>query len=434
MHHPSSVSRPPRLEMSTAGRPPGRRAQVEALFDAAVDLTPTARRALLDARCAEQPSLRHEVSRLLAHARPTTLDPGRTSDPSRGWSPSRVMRAIDASRFEPPDWMRPGTSIGHYELIRRLGVGGMSTVFLARDTQLGRQVAMKFLHRADPGFENEARVTARCEHPHIVRIYGLGAWRGCPFMVLEYMPGRTLRAVLAEHIERAGPGGRRGLPPREVRDIMLPVARALEAAHARGVAHCDLKPENIILGDDGTAKVLDFGIARFVEGAPQPGAVVGTPAYMSPEQLRGEGLDHRTDLWSMGVMLFEMLTGRMPFEDLQSQLDALLDSDPPRPIPRVDAAGLGRFEPLVRACLEPAPDKRLASAAALVEGLSDLKQKRRIPIDEGHGLAGLAPAPSDGAPLRPGGRDRLGQVLRAAQARGRRILIVVDWVEETIVE
>lgn len=397
MHHPSPLDRAPRPETFPTQRPPGRRTQVEALFDAAVDLDPTARRALLDARCAGQPSLRREVSRLLAYAQPTTVDPGQTRDSRRGWSPSQVVRAVEASRFEPPDWMRPGTSIGHYELIRQLGVGGMSTVFLARDTQLGRRVAMKFLHRADHGFENEARVTARCEHPHIVRIYGLGAWRGCPFMVLEYMPGRTLRRVLAEHAERAGVDGDGGLPLRQVCEIMLPVARALEAAHSQGVVHCDLKPENIMLGDDGTAKVLDFGIARLVESAPRPGAVVGTPAYMSPEQLRGEALDHRTDLWSMGVMLFEMLTGRQPFGDLEAQLDALLEPGGARPIETADVAQLDRLEPLVRACLEPGQDDRPDSASVLVEGLSDPRQRRLTPLDEAHVFAGLAPFQADDA-------------------------------------
>ena len=390
MQHALSADRLLDSRMCTAQRPPGRRAQVEALFDAAVDLDPPARRSLLDARCAGQPSLRHEVSRLLAYAQPTTLDPAQTAAPGRGWSPSRIVRAVEASAFAPPDWMRPGTSIGHYELIRRLGVGGMSTVFLARDTQLGRRVAMKFLHRADHGFENEARVTARCEHPHIVRIYGLGAWRGWPFMVLEYMPGRTLRDVLAE---RAGSDG--GLPVRQVCEIMRPVARALEAAHGQGVVHCDLKPENIMLGDDGVAKVLDFGIARLVECTARSGAVVGTPAYMSPEQLRGEPLDHRTDLWSMGVMLFEMLTGRMPFGDLDAQLDALLDPEQPPHLPAT--AGLGRLEALVRACLEPSTDRRLDSAAALVAALSDPRPHRRRPIDEAHVFAGLAPFQADDA-------------------------------------
>lgn len=351
--------------------PPTRRRLVEALFHAAVDLPPAARERLLDARCADRPTLRREVSLLLAHAAPTG-EPSTTRDPG----PTRAVRTrsllpAGAPRFDPPDWMRPGTAIGEYTLIRRLGRGGMSTVFLARDARLARRVAIKFLHRGSEAFEDEARVTARCEHPHIVRIYALGAWRGCPFMVLEHASGDTLRQALADRAALDPPGDGPGpwMPEAEVARIMLPVAQAMAAAHREGVVHCDLKPENVVLDERVGPKVLDFGIARLLEAGPAAGAVVGTPPYMSPEQLRGEAVDHRTDLWSAGVMLFEMLTGRRLFAGLTEQIHAFFD--PAVPLAALDAADdrLGRLAPAVRACLAPDPDHRMADAGALVAAL-----------------------------------------------------------------
>lgn len=370
--------------------------RVEALFDAAVDLPPAERAALLDSHCAERPTLRREVEVLLAYADMATDGAFAASTPQWSLRTAAVLTGT-APPFEPPEWMRPGTAIEQYELIRPLGSGGMSTVFLARDTQLARRVAIKFLHRPEDGFEGEARVTARCEHPHIVRIYAVGAFRGSPFIVLEHIAGEPLRGLIAaSRIALAagrsdGARAYHGLPVRQVAELMAPVARALEAAHGHGVVHCDLKPENIVVDRDGSPKVLDFGIARLIEGGLAPGALVGTPPYMSPEQLRGEPLDHRTDLWSAGVILFEMRTGTLPFEDLDAQISAAFGAPTPPAALAEAAPHLGPLHGLIEACLQPDPARRPATAAALADELETLLRGRTQPADEDHAFAGLAP-------------------------------------------
>ncbi|HSP80482.1 MAG TPA: serine/threonine-protein kinase, partial [Myxococcaceae bacterium] len=228
--------------------------------------------------------------------------------------------------------MGPGSHIHHYELIRELGRGGMGTVFLARDTRLGRRVAIKFLHTEDPEltrrFILEARATARCSHENIVIIYEVGEFLDSPYMVLEFLNGQPLNKLIK---------GQRLPPPRAV-ELMVPVVRALACAHEQGIVHRDLKPENILVTDSGAIKVLDFGIAKVLRDeeplaaqsvevsalSPEDsnltrnGALMGTMAYMSPEQWgNGVPIDHRTDIWAVGIMLFRMLAGRHPLEPLR---------------------------------------------------------------------------------------------------------------------
>jgi serine/threonine protein kinase len=224
--------------------------------------------------------------------------------------------------------LQPGAVIKHYELIRKLGAGGMGLVFLARDTRLGRLVAVKFLLEhtgtAATRFLIEARTTAQCRHENIVVIYDIDEVHGSPYMVLEYVEGRTLREAMADPApDRAQMAVER----------MLPVARALCRAQGMGIVHRDLKPENILLSDAGQIKVLDFGIAKQVVelaqttpaltgsrdaimGLTQDGALVGTMPYMSPEQWHGDSLDVRSDIWSAGIILFELATGAHPLEPL----------------------------------------------------------------------------------------------------------------------
>jgi serine/threonine protein kinase len=214
-----------------------------------------------------------------------------------------------------------GTTVQHYRIDTRLGAGGMGEVYRAEDVRLGRAVALKFLPpslKADPDSRarllNEARAASMLKSPNIAVTYDIGEHRGSDFIVMEYVEGELLSARAAK-----GP-----LPIREVVEVGLQVSEALDEAHARGIVHRDIKSANLIRTDRGLVKVLDFGLAKFLNPAisdaavTQPqmtmaGMVVGTVSYMAPEQALGHAVDHRADLFSLGVVLYELSTGRMPF-------------------------------------------------------------------------------------------------------------------------
>ena len=217
----------------------------------------------------------------------------------------------------------------------------MGEVFRAHDTRLGRDVALKILPRAfgaDPErrsrFEREARVLATLNHPHIGAIYGVEDADGVPALVLELVDGVTL----ADHLKRIHRSSGRGLPVPEALQIAQQMAEALEAAHERGIVHRDLKPANVVLTEAGSVKVLDFGLAKAMSDADRlphatdtrMGVLMGTPAYMSPEQARGAKVDRRTDVWSFGCVLFEMLAGRPVFagDSIPETLTAVLHAPP----------------------------------------------------------------------------------------------------------
>jgi serine/threonine protein kinase/tetratricopeptide (TPR) repeat protein len=284
--------------------------------------------------------------------------------------------------------LAPGTHLGHYEILALLGAGGMGEVYCARDPRLDRHVAIKVLPAQlthDPDalarFEREAKAVAALSHPNIVAIHHFATDGGMHFVVMELLAGETLRSRL----------GRSPLGWRKVVEIGIAIADGLAAAHAKGIIHRDLKPENIFLTSDGQVKILDFGLARFKRTGPsqeltltspisptQPGAVMGTAGYMSPEQVRGEEAAAPSDIFAFGCVLYEMSTGRSPFAHQTGveTLAAILKDDPPAP----DTLGRGippELERLIAHCLEKNPGDRFQSARDLAFDLRAISNTAR---------------------------------------------------------
>ncbi len=305
--------------------------------------------------------------------------------------------------------LAPGTRLGPYEVLAPLGAGGMGEVYRARDTRLHREVAVKVLPAAvadDPHalsrFEREARALAALSHPAILALFDIGREAGLAYAVTELLEGETLRAAL-----RRGP-----LPWREALDAAVAAADGLEAAHERGIVHRDLKPENVFRCSDGRVKVLDFGLAKAEPVAPEdptaslptfetsPGSVVGTVGYMAPEQLRGLGVDHRADVFSLGCVLHELLTGRRAFPGRTSSevIAAVLHDEPA--LTGYPAAAPGSVREIVARCLRKEPAERFASARdvghslrAILSGSTPaLPEPRRVPSGRRRGLPALAAA------------------------------------------
>jgi TolB-like protein len=276
-----------------------------------------------------------------------------------------------------------GTRLGPYEILSPLGAGGMGEVYRARDTRLDREVALKVIHpqlAADADrlarFEQEAKAAARLDHPNILVVHDVGTHEGSPYIVSELLEGESLRELLGSP-----------LPPRKAVDFALQVAHGLSAAHEKGIVHRDLKPENVFVRKDGRIKILDFGVAKLTQpssgaldtkeataAATEPGVVLGTVGYMSPEQVQGRPLDARSDIFSLGVVLYEMLSGKRPFHrgTAPEILTAILREEPP------DLAEANRnippeLERIVRHCLEKEPDRRFHSASDVVFGLETLR-------------------------------------------------------------
>src|SRR5256885_1651893 len=269
-----------------------------------------------------------------------------------------------------------GTTLGPYEVLAHIGAGGMGDVWRARDRRIGRDVALKVLPEAYlPGdervrrFEQEARAAGALNHPGLVTIFDVGTMEGCPYIVMEMLEGETLRDALGE----VNPAP---LPLRRSVDYAIQISTALAVAHEKGIIHRDLKPENLFITADGRVKILDFGLAKLAEDAKDAddrhrtgrhltstGMVVGTPGYMSPEQVRAQPLDYRTDIFSLGAVLYEMLGGRRAFDrdTAVETMNAVLKDDPP-PLAAKVPVSLGA---IVRHCLEKNPRERFQSARDL---------------------------------------------------------------------
>jgi eukaryotic-like serine/threonine-protein kinase len=232
-----------------------------------------------------------------------------------------------------PELTRDTLVDGRYRVIRRLGAGGMAEVYCAEDQQLGRQVALKLLYRrfAEDDefverFRREASAAAGLQHPNIVQVFDRGRWDGTYYIAMEFLPGRSLKQIVHDH---------GALEPDLAADLTIQILQAARFAHRRGVVHRDLKPQNVLVDDEGRAKVADFGIARAgASDMTETGSVMGTAQYLSPEQAQGEPVDARSDLYSIGVVLYELLTGVVPF-DAESPVTVALKQVSEAPVPAI---------------------------------------------------------------------------------------------------
>jgi Tol biopolymer transport system component len=349
------------------------------LVDAALELPREERGRFLAAECAGDDELRREAESFLdAHERraPDFMEQPAISIAARGL-------AREAHAGGKPGATRVGFEVGPYRVERLLGAGGMGEVYLALDTRLGRRVALKILparFTADAErvarFEREARAVSSLNHPNIVTVYDVGSGaEGLHFIATEYVEGRTLRELAA-----APP------PLKEVLSIAAQAAEALAAAHGAGVVHRDVKPDNVMARADGYVKVLDFGLAKLVEAGDAgprddaartaPGAVMGTARYMSPEQAAGERLDARTDLWSLGCVIYELATGVSPFAraDRVATLNAILNEEP-EPVTKHDPGLPAEIDRILSKALEKDRELRYQTASDLRADLRRLQRE-----------------------------------------------------------
>ena len=276
-----------------------------------------------------------------------------------------------------------GTQLGPYQILAPLGAGGMGEVYRARDSRLAREVALKTVSGALRGhpdrlarFEQEARAAARLNHPNILAVHDIGTHDGVPFVVSELLEGETL----ADRLRRGGP-----IPTRKVIEYAMQVAGGLVAAHEKGIVHRDLKPDNLFITRDGRIKILDFGLAKLTQtqvsaedatvlDRTEPGAIMGTTGYMSPEQVRGLTVDHRSDIFSLGVILFEMLLGTNPFrrDTAVDTMSAIVRDEPPELTTTLRGVSPA-LERVLRHCLEKRPEQRFQSARDLLFDLESIQ-------------------------------------------------------------
>jgi Tol biopolymer transport system component len=377
---------------------PERWERIGEIFHEAYPRSPEERAIYLDEVCEGDEALRREIDSLLAtdEAAADFLDHSALHD---------AAPLLDADR-DPDEWI--DARIGPYRILSFLGAGGMGEVYGAEDPRLHRRVALKLLHgtlEADPErlhrFLQEARAASRLTHPNILTIHDIGEFEGRPYLVTELLEGETLRERL-----RNGP-----LPLDRALEIALQVVQGLAAAHAQGIIHRDLKPENLFLTHHGQVKLLDFGLAKLIsepaadeEGkdpaiTTHPGILLGTVSYMAPEQLRHEEVDARSDLFSFGIVLHEMLTGERPFTgaSVAETMAAILHDEPPRL-----ATELGRLQSridrIVRRCLEKRPERRFQTALDLGFALETLETIEMDPPSSTWG--GGRPTPPEGSATR----------------------------------
>ncbi len=346
------------------------------LFHAALEKDPASRAEFLAQACGGDVELRAEIESLIAaHERPGSfLD---------------IAEVATDSGAEQRQDLEPGSVLGRYKITRTLGEGGMGKVYLAQDATLGRKVALKLLpqsfvtdHDRVRRFEQEARAASALNHPNILTIHEIGAEGNTRYIATEFVEGITLR----EHLKRFR------LKLTESLDLAIQIAAALSAAHAAGIVHRDIKPENLIVRPDGYVKVLDFGLAKLAPATPAtandsdslafapvtttPGMLMGTIVYMSPEQARGFEVDARTDIWSLGVVLYEMIAGRPPFEGhTNSDVLASVLNREPLPLTQPSPAVSAELERIVLKTLAKDPEERYQAIKDLLVDLRRHKQR-----------------------------------------------------------
>ncbi|MFN7926749.1 MAG: serine/threonine-protein kinase [Blastocatellia bacterium] len=342
--------------------------QIERLYHAALERAPAARAAFLAEACANDAALRREVEELLQYD-----DEAETFMQNN--AAVAVAQQLDSEELQATQTLLTGQQLGAYKILVPLGKGGIGEVFLALDTRLERKVALKLLPRdvaANPErlrrFVREAKAASALNHPHVATVYDIGAADGVSFIVMEYVEGQTLAAKIS------------GAPlPIEVVAIGSQIADALDEAHSKGITHRDLKPANVMLNERGQVKVLDFGLTKIsrppsiesnVSTLKQttPGIVMGTVPYMSPEQVLGREVDHRSDIFSLGVVLYEMATGKLPFAGANTveTLDRILHAEP-QALTQCNADAPADLERIVRRCLAKELDVRYQAAAVMGE-------------------------------------------------------------------
>src|SRR5256712_8078160 len=357
---------------------PERWQQLKQIFQSALERNPAERSAFLNQACADDPALRSEVESLI-------------SSHDQAGDSIEAMAAEAATEMLDDDQAGSivGKQIGHYEVLSLLGRGGMGEVFLAHDTSLGRKVALKLL-RSDftrneerlRRFRQEARAASALNHPNILTIHEIGHDGSLHFMATEYVEGETLR----QHLSRAR------LTMGQTLDVAVQVASALAAAHQAGIIHRDIKPEKTTGRTDGNVKVLDFGLAKLTEpktidtAAPTlpqvetaPGVVMGTFSYMSPEQARGLAVDARTDIWRLGVMIYEMAAGRQPFEgETTNDGLSLVLTEEPLPLAHSWPGVPAELERIVRKALRKDKEERYQTIKDLLIDLRSLRKELEL--------------------------------------------------------
>lgn len=365
--------------------------RVKEIFDVALRHSPKERPKFLDEICAGDQTLLREVESLLS-----------SFDDAESFMEKPLVDEMAEATTIKKAVFGKGQRLRHYEIVEQIGAGGMGEVYLAEDTRLGRRVALKLLPAASVSDQEannrlwrEAQAAATLDHPHICAIHEISEAEGCSFIVMQYIVGETL----ADKLRR----GKMNLP--EVLDIAIQVADALEEAHAHGIIHRDIKPANIIVSDRGQAKVLDFGMAKFAaenleaksragtaNALSRSGAIMGTVPFMSPEQVRGEQLDRRTDIFSFGVMLYEMSSGRQPFarETEAETISAILRDEPAL------AEMPDELRSIVRKCLMKYRRQRYQTARDLQADLRETQRRFGTGASAPATTEMLVAQPSDG--------------------------------------
>lgn len=344
--------------------PPDRLQEVKKLFAAALEKQPHERSAYLDRFCLE-PDVRRQVESLIA-------------------AHERHEQVLENQSVSAGETLSGGAKVGPYEILAPLGAGGMGIVYRARDVRLEREVAIKFLpahslvdQAARGRFRKEALALAKVNHPNIASVYDIGEANGADYLVMEYIPGESLAQKL-----KSG-----ALPVADAMSLASQVAAALQEAHDRGIVHRDLKPANIIVTPKGYVKVLDFGLAKLLateedESAPtlsKSSGIVGTPLYMSPEQAEGRPVDSRTDLWSLGAVLYESISGQPPFDGTPLTVLSAISKEKPKSLRELRGDTPPDAERIVSRALEKDSTKRYQSAAEMARDLSTAAARLSAP-------------------------------------------------------